>query len=216
MRVDIHTHILPGIDDGADKAGTSLVMLDMLKADGVTDVVFTPHFYFRNQDMEAFLEKRGAAYGKIASFSPKNIRMHIGAEVEFSDVSINYESFRRLSIDGGKYVLLELPFTGNLSKDIFPRLEQLIYQTGLYPIIAHVERYPDIIKNPALVAELINIGCLIQVNAGAVIESVRKSLVDALFIHGQVHLIGTDCHNLGSRKPEYQKIFEKISMIFKL
>lgn len=210
MLADVHTHLLPEIDDGARDVQMSLDMLDMLAADGVTDVMLTPHFYLQNQTVASFLSKRSAAYERLCAHGPGNIKFHLGAEVEFSNVSINYKQFRNLGIDGGRYILLELPYLGDLDKTILPKLDQLIYQTGMQPIIAHIERYQGIHRKPWLAAELINMGCLLQINADAALESRRGTLTDALFQHGQVHLLGTDCHNTTTRRPNLLLALERI------
>ncbi len=210
MILDMHTHILPGIDDGAKDVEMSLEMLTLLEQDGVSDVFLTPHFYFSGQDVSDFLRKRREAFILLRSSYKGKIRLHLGAEVEFSNIKIDYGIFKELSIDSGKYILLELPYQGGLEKDIIPKLSQFTYQTGLYPIIAHVERYEGVQKHPWLASELIDMGCLLQVNTKSVMESNKGSLVDALLRHGQVHLLGTDCHNITFRKPSIRPAMVRI------
>ncbi len=201
--VDLHTHILPATDDGARDLQTSLEMLKALQRDGVTDVTLTPHFYMRRQNPESFLRKRREAFERLSAAAPAGMRLHLGAETEFSEVLAGYDKLKELSIDGGRYILIELPFSGDYKKGVLPKIERFIYSTGLTPIIAHVERYPSIRKKPALVAELIDRGCLLQMNTTSIVEARAGSLEDALLKSGQVHLIGTDCHDMGSRKPDY-------------
>ncbi len=203
MRVDFHTHILPGIDDGAKNEDVSLAMLEALSLDGVTDVILTPHFYFRSRRIDDFLERRQTAYEKLLAVAPDNIRFHLGAEAEFSMIDIGYECYKDLSIDGGKYILLELPYKGDFGSGIFERLERLIYSTGLRPIIAHTERYESIRKDPGQIADLISLGCLIQINAESVLSIRQGSLEDAIFQNREAHLIGTDCHDMERRPPKY-------------
>ncbi len=212
MRVDIHTHILPGIDDGARDVEESMQMLKMLRGDRVTDVVLTPHFYFHEQSIEMFLEQRNAAYQRLCSRVSRGMKFHLGAEVEFPNISIDYGMFHRLAINDGRYILLELPYKGGLEKDVLPRVEKFIDQTGMQPIIAHVERYQGIADKPGLAADLIDMGCLLQVNATSVMESRRGTLVDALLRHGQVHLLGTDCHNTTFRKPALRPALVRIGL----
>lgn len=210
MTVDIHTHILPDIDDGAEDLTEALNIIKALKAQGVTDVVLTPHFYFRNQDFDAFLEKRNAKYAELKSVCPTGITLHLGAESEFSNVSINYDFFRGLAIDNGGYILLELPFLDDYTKGILQKIERLKYQTGLTPIIAHAERYQSIRKHPCFLSYLVDLGCLIQVNAESVLNLKKGSLIDAMFNHRLVHLLGSDCHNTTTRKPLYAAACKKI------
>lgn len=210
MKLDIHAHILPGIDDGSENVETSLCMLETLAADGVTDIVFTPHFYFHEKGIEHFLEKRERAMGQLASGVPEGIQVHLGAEVEFSNVSIGYGQFKLLSIDGGKYILLELPMQEDLEGWLYKRLARFIDSTNLNPIIAHAERYKGLQKRPNLIAELINLGCLIQVNTTSIINSKHGDLVDAMLKKDMLHLLGSDCHNMRDRKPDYARAIKVI------
>lgn len=210
MIVDIHTHVLPQIDDGSQSIEESLAMLDLMEKDGVTDIVFTPHFYYRNQHISNFLEKRKNAYDRLQSKYSGNIQFHLGAETEFSLLKIDYKAFREFGIDGGKYILLELPFDAKNTNSIISRIDQFIYDSDMIPIIAHVERYLFIQKDPGAVADLINAGCLIQVNADSVIRSKKESLVDALFKHDQIHLLGSDCHHTEERVPCLKKALDVV------
>ncbi len=214
MIADMHTHILPNMDDGSGSIEESLAMLDMLENDGVTDVVFTPHFYYRNQSISRFLEKRKEAYEHMKAVYSGKIQFHLGVETEFSYARIDYGVFRELSIDAGRYILLELPFDGEKPTSILSRIEKLIYDTDLIPIIAHVERYLFVQKKPSIVAELINIGCLIQANADSVIQSSKGDLIDALFRHRQIHLLGSDCHNTSARAPCFKKALENVGKTY--
>lgn len=209
--VDVHTHILPDIDDGANSIDTAVKMLEALKDEGVDNIVLTPHFYLHNQRVEDFLEKRYERYESLLKVCPKGISLHLGAETEFSDISIDYGMFSELAIDRGKYIMLELPFYSDISEKIVKRLKKFIYSTGLSPIIAHAERYLDVRKHPSVIQTLINMGCLIQVNSASVIKSRDGDLVSAMLKHGQVHLLGSDCHNIDSRPPIIKRAFEIIN-----
>ncbi len=211
MILDIHTHILPAVDDGAADLNESVGLLHSLKEQGVTDVVLTPHFYYRNQNMDSFISSRNSAYKSLLKVVPQEIKLHLAAETEFSDVSIDYKVFTDLGIDGSRYILLELPFSGKYENSVLPKLERFMYSTGMIPIIAHIERYEAVCKNPGLVADMIALGCLIQVNTSSVIAANKGSLVDAMLRHGQVHLLGSDCHNLTNRRPEYDRTLSIIA-----
>ncbi len=210
MIADMHTHILPNMDDGSESIEESLAMLDILENDGVTDVVFTPHFYYRNQNMAHFLGKRKEAHERLKEAYSGKIQFHIGVETEFSYARIDYGVFRELSIDVGRYIILELPFDGEKPNSILSRIEKLIYDTDLTPIIAHIERYLFVQRKPSVVKDFINMGCLIQANADSVICSSKGDLIDALFQHGQIHLLGSDCHNTSARAPCFKKALDKV------
>ena len=209
--IDLHTHILPGIDDGSDSCEVSRKMLETLQRDGVDKVVFTPHFYWRQNTVKHFLEARNAAWEQLkAAGIPEGMEIHLGAEAEFNEMSVAPSSLAPLAIDGGKYILLELPFTPDWSPKLFNRLENLIYSADFIPVIAHVERYPAARKNPAYIAKLSGMGCLIQVNCETARNVGDQKLADILFRHGQVHCLGSDCHNMTTRKPDYAEAIDAL------
>ena len=90
------------------------------------------------------------------------------------------------------------------------RLEDFIQETNYTPIIAHAERYPQTRKNPALISTLIEMGCLIQVNAPAFLDKREKRFAFALMKHGFVHCIGTDAHNMSERAPKLAQAKEAV------
>jgi protein-tyrosine phosphatase len=78
-----------------------------------------------------------------------------------------------------------------------------MFDTDCVPIIAHVERYPEVIRHPALLSELTDMGCLLQVNTSSFLDKSTKGFVFALLKHGWVHCLGTDTHNMAERAPDY-------------
>jgi protein-tyrosine phosphatase len=111
------------------------------------------------------------------------------------------EQICRFAIEGTKYILIEFPFTEAWTFELLDRLSSFIANTGYTPIIAHAERYKEVHKNPALLNELIGMGCLIQVNAGSFLGGREKKLAYAMLKHGFVHCIGSDAHDTETRKP---------------
>lgn len=211
--VDIHTHILPGIDDGATDKDISLSLLKILEDDGVSDVVLTPHFYSDSENIEQFIQRRNQAYSELKSVYKGNINLHLGAEVYLSRYIANYDDLTELCIDKTKYILVECPFSMEFSSDIYEIIENFIYNHRLTPIIAHIERYPfiNLDKNVFLVESLRSIGCLIQVNADSLLLKKSKKLVLKFIENNLVDFIGTDTHNLTYRPPNYIKAMEVIT-----
>ena len=200
--IDIHTHILPHIDDGAKESRVSVAMLKAELAQGVHTVLLSPHYYGRKHSPAQFLERRNAAFGRLKEKIPEGINVRLGAEVHFTGINVLEEDdFCSLAIEGTKYVLVELPFDTAWHGEILDKLSTLIEETGYTPIIAHVERYDEVLKNPQIVSRLVGMGCLIQVNSYAFIEKREKGLVFALLKHGLIHCIGSDAHDLDERKP---------------
>lgn len=207
---DIHTHILPCIDDGSGSAEESRSLLALLKNQGVDTVVLTPHYYGRDRGVDLFLKERQSAAAVLADVCPEGIRTVLACECNIDTcANSNFEELRPLAIDGTRYILTELSFVPLWQDRLRQRLRRLT-ATGMVPVIAHVELYPAVQKQPQLVLELINSGCLIQINCDSLLDDRLYPLVRALLLHGQVHCIGSDTHNLSSRPPKYADAVHKI------
>lgn len=209
--IDMHTHVLPELDDGAKSVEESIAMLESAKAQGVKTIVATSHYYGKQRSPEKYRELRQAAFEKIRPHIPEGLELKIGAEIHFTeDNSVSHEQICSLAIEGTKYVLLEFDFMRPFTEKLFRRLSEFIYDVDYTPIIAHVDRYPSILKKPKLLTELIDMGCLLQVNAEAFYEKRTKPLAMAMLKRGFVHCIGTDMHDTKERAANYDKAIEEI------
>lgn len=210
--IDIHTHILPNIDDGSTDLEMSLLMIDMLAKDGVTDIVLTPHFYSDVISLNDFVLKRNNAYSNFIRVYNGNVDLHLGAEVYVTKYLTKYDDVAELCIDKTKYMLIELPFDSIIKDETYNIIEQLIYNYKVTPIIAHVERYPFFNHDKTFnsVDVLISIGCLIQVNTESFLVGKLRKKVLCLIESGRVNFLGSDAHNLKSRPPTYGKAVEVI------
>ena len=197
--VDIHSHILPQIDDGSQSLDESIFMLRKSIASGVDAIVATPHLtpgtftaptVYRDQmmkELQAEVERQQLP-----------IEIFPGRECYFSPSIYNYEKdLGKLTItDNGKYLLIESPMS-----EIPQYVDRMIFDLqvkGITPIIAHAERYHDIIKNPNLLHKYIEMGCLIQVNIGSLLgrsgEQVQRT-AEILLEHQMGHIIASDIHS---------------------
>ncbi len=200
--IDIHTHILPHLDDGAKDTATAVAMLQAELAQGVDKVVLTSHFYGKRHSPQRFLEKRAEAFARLKEKIPQGIELYLGAEVHFTGVNTaEYEELCRLAIGDTKFILIEFPFTTVWTKSLMEKLSEFIYETGYTPIIAHVERYREVQKKPSIVSELAEMGCLMQVNADSFLQKRERGLAFALLKRGWVHCIGSDTHDMAERAP---------------
>ncbi len=205
--IDFHTHILPHLDDGARNTAMATAMLKSEVEQGVTDVLLTPHYYGKRHSPDRFLEKRNAAWVRLKSKAPEGLNVHLGAEVHFTGVTVlGHDELCKLAITGTKYILMEFPFTEKWPSGVLSALAAFVDETGYTPIIAHVERYREIKKKPALINELLAMGCLLQVNASAFLFKYEKSLALALLRRGIIHCIGTDTHDMSFRKPNLKEV----------
>lgn len=205
--VETHCHILPGIDDGAPDVETSVKMVRRLKEQGAKAIILTPHYYSDSISYGNFIENRNAAFEKLsAALDDDDPKLIPAAEVYITEYLFNNESLKKLCIGNSGYALIEHSFSCDFSQKTYERLLNLNYDFGIKPILAHIERYNALMNDEDLLDEYINAGCLTQVNISSFSDAprgIRKKLIKYLE-SGRIHFIGSDCHNLSSRAPEYE------------
>ncbi len=208
--IDIHTHILPFVDDGSSSIENSLKMLKDLSANGVTDVILTPHYRGKFVTEKDVLAEKFDELKKIAKDIPMN--MYLGQEIFCNRESMNMLSEGKLlTLNGTKYVLLEFHYYN--SSDIV----EFVYVAktrGFIPIVAHVERYEFLdFKNLEELYEIKELGGLIQVNASSFIKKSDRTYykrVKKLLRLGIVDFIASDCHDFRPiRIGEVRKFVER-------
>ena len=209
--IDFHTHILPHIDDGAKDSKMAVQIMENARSQGVTDILFTPHYYGKRRNPVRFLEKRAEAFATLQGKIPDGVRVYLGAEVHFTGMNMpDFDELAKLSIEDTKYILFELPFTTKWNSFLIDTIREFIDETDYTPIIAHVERYEDVLKRPSLVTDFIRMGCLIQVNTHAFLNKREKGFAFTLLKHGLIHCLGTDTHDNDSRAPDYAQAKEVV------
>lgn len=203
--VDMHSHILPEMDDGAKSVEISLEMLSAEYNQGIRNVLLTPHFYPTEEDPEKFLARREMSAQKlvnnIGNASVPNL--FLGAEVAFYSGISHSKDIKKLCIMGTDFVMIEMPFCKWTDKEI-EEIVSMRSALGVRPIIAHIERYIDFQKNNVF-SYLLENGILIQTNAEAFLEKKSCKTVTKLIKKGCIHCLGSDSHNLTSRKPNIQE-----------
>lgn len=202
--VDFHTHILPSMDDGATTSEESKTMLESLKAQGVNHVLLTPHFYPTEESMDSFLSRRNTATQTLSV--PSDMKIAVAAEVRLQSILFNYSDLSPLCIPNTDYMLTELDFSTDFSPELFGELSKLNYNYNITPIIAHIERYPAVFEHKSIIESLIQHECMIQSNItslGMLSPRHRRKLISWMK-KGYVHCLGTDCHNMTSRGPNYK------------
>ncbi len=202
MYYDFHSHILPAIDDGSENVGMSLKMLEMEKAAGVTTVVATPHFYLSQQSQSEFLEKRQEAYEKLsAELDESAPRIYLGAEVLYTP-SLSEIDLKKFCIGDTRYMMIELPYqklTGSFTRSFKSFLNEITHE--ITPVLAHAERYLSFTDADSIY-EIMESEMIVQVNCGSFKPFTSQiKFINELITHGEAHLLGTDCHNVTSRKP---------------
>lgn len=200
--VDVHTHILPGIDDGARDLEETESLLRVSFRQGVRHIWATPHFNPRKDDPAMFLVRRAQASALLCRlWQPDTMpAVYLGAEVTYFYGIGRCEAVRDLCLSGTEYILVEMPAV-EWSPDVVNDLLLLHYTLGLKPIIAHVERC-IFLQSKKVSRHLVEEGILFQCNArflGNTEEHGRE--VKTLLKEDMVDLIASDCHNLHTRKP---------------
>ena len=203
--IDIHCHIMPGVDDGSPDIATSLEMLRIADKNGITHLILTPHHKPMHHNVSP---EHNVAYRKrlqeAAAEAGIKAKLFSGNEIYYSDETMEeLESGKICSLAGSDYVLVEFHPT-NPYKAI-QNAAGRIQAAGFIPIIAHVERYSDIVSHPDRVSDLIQMGCFIQVNASSVMGKYGFGIghfTKKLLKERMVHFIASDAHDTGSRAPQ--------------
>ena len=209
---DFHSHILPRIDDGSRSVAISLVMLRREAEQGVTRVVATPHFYAYRDDPDQFLARRNEAEYRLrkAMAAESGLpELVMGAEVRYFPGIGHCEGLKKLTIGGSGCVLVEMP-SPPWTDSMYRELEQIHSYLGLTPMIAHVDRYIRPLRTHGIPRRLAQLPVLVQAN-GAFFQNKRtQKMAMAMLRAGQIHALGSDCHNLTDRAPNLAEAIRQI------
>ena len=210
--IDFHSHVLPGIDDGSKSVEMSIQMLRVEAQQGIGHVVATPHFYPQYDTPERFLKRRAAAEIALREEMQKHTGMpelSVGAEVYYFPGISDSEGISELTIDQKRCILIEMP-TSTWTEAMYRELEGLYVKRDLVPIIAHIDRYIGRFSNHGILNRLERLPVLIQANAEFFLERYTSSLALRMLKKEEIHLLGSDCHDLSSRKPNLQDALDLI------
>ena len=196
--IDIHSHIISGIDDGSKNTEMTIKMLEMAEESGTTDIVATPHFMrgrFEVTYKEVIDEVENLK--KLTKENSININIYSGQEVYYSRNILEYYNQGMIgTINNTRYMLIEFPMLEFNIEEAINTLYELQIR-GIVPIIAHPERYKQFIKNPSQINLLIKEGMLFQVNAGSINgdfgRDVKKTAIK--YLNNNIYsFIGSDAH----------------------
>lgn len=206
--IDMHSHILPGVDDGAKDVEEMKKMLQIAYDEGIRCIIATPHHHpHRGRAPVETLKKRAAILRQAAHEIDDRFRIFLGTEIYFGqDVAQKLKEGKILSMNRREYVLVEFP-PSQTYQYIRQGLQQLQF-AGYEVILAHVERYHCIVEEPELAEELHDMGVNLQVNAGSIIgDSGRKikKFIEGLMDQDLVFCVGTDAHDTKKRPPKMKK-----------
>ncbi|MCM3747594.1 protein tyrosine phosphatase [Paenibacillus pasadenensis] len=196
--IDIHTHILPGIDDGARHEEHLLELAAAAVQEGITDIIATPHhangvYWNPGAEVTALLERSQ----QLLTERGFSLRLHAGQEIRVhAELLDNLESGELLTLAGTSYMLLEMP-----TEEIPAEMSELIYELtllGIRPVIAHPERNMTALREPHLLEELIQAGAWTQVTTHSLLGLYGKTFEKgawSMMRNGLIHLVSSDAHH---------------------
>ena len=212
--IDFHSHILSKVDDGSRSVEESIAMLRKAAEQGINHVIATPHFYPQNDTPERFLKRREKAEMALREEMSKHSglpQLSVGAEVYYFTGISDSEAMLQLTIDKKRCILLEMPI-GPWTDRVYQDLEDLYSKQGLLPIVAHVERYFGRFSTYGIPQQLEELPVLVQANAEFFLQRSTSAKALRMLKKKQIHLLGSDCHDLTSRKPN---LMEAVALIEK-
>ncbi len=209
---DLHTHMLPGLDDGAKNLAQAEKMLETAYEEGIRRIMLTPHFGSRSAGTGR--QKTEEVFGRMKELAAayEDLELFLGNEILFSPSTVEkLHNGNALTLAGSDYVLVE--FYPDEPLSALESAVRALIRAGYRPVIAHAERYRCLQKHPADAENLTAQGAAIQINSSSLLggwmhpeyRCVKKLLQSDL-----VHFIGSDCHNDSSRRPAMREAAEKM------
>ena len=234
--VDIHCHLIPDLDDGSCSLFETLEMLRLAHDRGTRSIVATPHTFLppfinddplRVHDAYAEMIRRLNRLGRNGENKfLQEMELYLGAENCISPEFLNALSRRAIfTINGGRYILLEFP--PDLEFEAAKMAIARVLESGLVPVLAHVERYDFFVRYPERLARLRKQGCVSQINADSIVEAagngyrmrgriIRSKPGHALTLaeHGLVDIVASDSHDAHERLPDVGTAYRVLSERF--
>lgn len=213
--IDIHSHVLPQIDDGSSSWEETMEMLHQAEEDGATEVAITHHIlsnldYEREPEIIAKFDE----LKKRIELEKLNIKIHLGAEL-YSQADMELHHVISTYNNNKKYFLVEFPMQG-IPRFIAEYFFEIITK-GMIPIIAHPERNMGIVRNPERALDFVQRGALLQMNAGSIVGRHGEPVKDAATIlmnSNLIHFVGSDGHNTRRRPLRMGDARDEISQLW--
>ena len=209
---DMHTHILPGVDDGAKDEAESLQMAELAYREGIRYICATPHYNVKKAaSREDCIKIYRQLRQKIRQLHPE-MELYLGNEILYSyDVIEHLRSGRASSYNSSRYVLIEF-FPSETYRHVYEAV-QAVYRAGFSPVIAHIERVKCLWKDWPKLDELKNCAAVLQMNTGSLTGSPLDGHVRycrKLVQEGYIDILGSDMHGVDHRPPVYREAAEWI------
>jgi len=214
--IDLHTHILPDLDDGPATSEEALELAAAAYECGTRALVATPHVLGRlNPHLNSIIINSFREFSEVLSREIPDLQLCLGSEIYFQPKLAELIQFEAATINASRrYMLIEFPM-GDIPRGFEGELNAL-RDAEIIPITAHPERNGKVLKSPALVQEMVEAGALIQLSAGSLTgafgRSVKK-LAHNLLAMGLAHFLASDAHSLGHRGPDLRGALDAASAI---
>ena len=211
--IDWHCHVLPKMDDGSRSVEESLKLIEMQQAQGVETIVATPHFYANDESVEAFLQRRKESFDLLKQSLPENSpKIILGAEVRYYHGISKFKDLKALRAEGSEVLLLEMPFS-KWTEYMVRELTEISLMGDVKLVLAHIERYLSL-QSRELWDYILGSEIFTQVNASFFASSLTRRKAISMLRRGEIHFLGSDCHNLTSRYPKLDKAQDVIKKKF--
>jgi protein-tyrosine phosphatase len=202
--IDLHCHVLPGIDDGPATIGESVVLARVAAAQGTRTIVATPHVNHRFPNRAAEIAERVHELNERLGAAEIELEVKPGAEIAMTSLDeLDAAELRALALGGGRWLLLECPFT--LAIEGFAAAARQLQADGHRVVLAHPERCQGFHRRRELLESLVAEGCLVSITAGSLVGSfggVNQKMAMDLVRDGLVHNVSSDAHDPHHRTPE--------------
>lgn len=212
---DLHTHVLPDVDDGAWDMETALKMLKNAVCSDVRALALTPHTLLESEaDMEQLSVHRAVFEELCAAARDLDIELYPGAEVHVTPFLFeNAHALSLPTLNGGRYLLTEFPFY--FPSRAHERVLERFLEVGIIPVVAHPERCEEVKDDPSLAAVWVEMGCHLQLTSGSVLGDFGrrvKNAADYLLERDLVCCVASDAHDLRYRNNFLMDVYDRLSV----
>ena len=213
--IDIHSHVLWGIDDGSRSLDETIELCYMAWRSGTRHLFLTPHLIYWESAADLYDEREWKAEQLVEILSDEgiDIRIHKGFEILCDDDIFGIKYFKPYTLCGSRYILIEFDFFKTSVEDVLSWCSYL-RSFDLVPIVAHPERYDFFISEESVIDKLSEMGVLFQINSGSaagMFGSRVRAFAEKMINLGYVDFIGSDAHDLDSRNTDMDFCFDHYS-----